>query len=256
MKTVDPNIPFDKFAREDLWALSSLRAFLFDEYRIIQDINKLPKVTVSLLLQFDRHMSAAEAARKITIVKHTSTAFSGIEEPLFHSQELLTELQFRGYPVPNGLIDARKKGDWIKAKKCLKEFRQNMKDFIANEGKIPEGVKDKSKSSHNLKNWNQILFCASPIGLETRVKGKMLSEQELIDKGLTKGNIFFLHKISFKGGFIDKTVFSEHNNLSQSVKRLNNSLREAFQLNEDPIIYNKDAKGFKASFKTETDLTE
>jgi hypothetical protein len=29
----DPNIHFDKFAREDLWALSSLRAFLFDEYR-------------------------------------------------------------------------------------------------------------------------------------------------------------------------------------------------------------------------------
>ena len=33
MKTKGPNIPFDKFAREDLWALSSLRAFLFDEYR-------------------------------------------------------------------------------------------------------------------------------------------------------------------------------------------------------------------------------
>ena len=62
MKTVDPNIPFDKFATEDLWALSSLRALLFDEYRITQDINKLPKVVVSLLLQFDRHMVAAEAA--------------------------------------------------------------------------------------------------------------------------------------------------------------------------------------------------
>jgi len=28
MKIKGPNIPFDKFAREDLWALSSLRAFL------------------------------------------------------------------------------------------------------------------------------------------------------------------------------------------------------------------------------------
>ena len=88
-------MPFDKFAREDLWALSSLRAFLFDEYRITQDIDKLPKVTVSLLLQFDRHMAAAEASGKITVVKHTDTAFAGIEEPLFHSQELLKELQFR-----------------------------------------------------------------------------------------------------------------------------------------------------------------
>ena len=94
MKTEGPNIHFDKFATEDLWALSSLRALLFDEYRITQDINKLPKVVVSLLLQFDRHMVAAEAAGKITIVKHTSTAFAGIEEPLFHSQQLLKELNF------------------------------------------------------------------------------------------------------------------------------------------------------------------
>ena len=57
MKTEDPNILFDEFANEDLWALSSLRAFLFNEYRITQDINKLPKVTVSLLLQFDRHIA-------------------------------------------------------------------------------------------------------------------------------------------------------------------------------------------------------
>ena len=88
MQTVDPNIPFDEFAIEDLWALSSLRAFLFDEYRITQDIDKLPKVTVSLLLQFDRHMAAAESTGKITIVTHTSNAFAGIEEPLFHSKDL------------------------------------------------------------------------------------------------------------------------------------------------------------------------
>ena len=76
MKIEGPNIHFDKFATEDLWALSSLRALLFDEYRITQDINKLPKVVVSLLLQFDRHMVAAEAAGKITIAKHTSVTNS------------------------------------------------------------------------------------------------------------------------------------------------------------------------------------
>ena len=131
-----------------------------------------------------------------------------------------------------------------------------MKTFIANEGKMPESVKKHSKSSNNLNSWNQVLFCALPRGLETRVKGKIFSEQELIDKGLTKGNISFLHKICIKAGFIDKNVFSEVTNLSQSVKRLNDSLREAFQLNEDPITYNNDAKGFKAYFKAETDLTE
>jgi len=256
LQSEDSKIPFDKFAAEDLWALSSLRAFLFDEYRTNPDLEKLPKIIASLILQFDRHIAAAEASGKINIVKYTRTAFAAIEEPLFQSQELLIELKFRGYPVPNGLIGSRKNGDWNKAEKYLKEFRNNMKAFIANEGKMPESVKKPSKSSHNLNSWSQVLFCALPRGLETSVKGKIFSEQELIDKGLTKGNISFLHKICINGGFIDKNVFSEVTNLSQSVKRLNDSLREAFQLNEDPITYNNDAKGFKAYFKTETDLTE
>ena len=42
MKKEGSKIFFDKFATEDLWALSSLRAFLFDEYRITQDRDKLP----------------------------------------------------------------------------------------------------------------------------------------------------------------------------------------------------------------------
>ena len=256
MKKEGSKIFFDKFATEDLWALSSLRAFLFDEYRITQDRDKLPEGTVSLLLQFDRHMEAAEATEKITVVKYTNTAFAGIEEPLFHSQQLLNELNFRGYPVPKGLIKAREEGNWSKAGEYLKKFRQNMESFIANEGKISEGVKDKSKSSHNLKNWNQVLFCALARGLETCVKGKILSEQELIDNGLSKRNISFLHKIALKNGFIDKTVFSEYKNLSLYVQRLNDSLREAFQLNENPIIYNENAKGYDASFETETDLAE
>ena len=184
MKVGDPKIPFDKFAIEDLWALSSLRAFLFDDYHVNPDLEKLPKTTVpmsnkikickdagckawkseymakkliqtqgskrvclvpcmdqcgggasvqlegdgevmklreidqvvylldfnagvcSLILQFDKHMAAAEALGKINIVKHTRTAFAAIEEPLFHSQDLLTELKFMRYPIPNDLIES------------------------------------------------------------------------------------------------------------------------------------------------------
>ena len=42
------NIPFDKFVTEDLWALSSLRAFLFDDYRVNSDLEKIPKITVPI----------------------------------------------------------------------------------------------------------------------------------------------------------------------------------------------------------------
>ena len=206
------NIPFDKFATEDLWTLSSLRAFLFDDYRVNSDLEKLPKITVpisnkikickgagckawkseymakklsqtqgsegvclvpcmgqcgggasvqlegdgevlklretdqvvylldfnagvsSLVLQFDQHMATAEALGKINIVKHTRAAFAAIEEPLFYSQDLLTELKFMGYPIPNGLIESIKNGDWSKAENYLKEFHNNMKTFIANVG--------------------------------------------------------------------------------------------------------------------------
>jgi len=211
------NIPFDKFATEDLWALSSLRAFLFDDYRVNLDLEKLSKITVpvsnkikickgagckawkseymakklsqtqgsegvclvpcmgqcgggasvqlesdgevlklretdqvvylldfnagvcSLILQFDKHMAAAEALGKINIVKHTRTAFAAIEEPLFYSHDLLTELKFMGYPIQNDLIESKKNGDWSKAENYLKEFRNNMKTFIANKGKMSEG---------------------------------------------------------------------------------------------------------------------
>jgi hypothetical protein len=44
-KNKDSKIPFDKFGKEDLWALSSLRAFLFDEYRTNPDSNVTPSVT-------------------------------------------------------------------------------------------------------------------------------------------------------------------------------------------------------------------
>ena len=208
MKFKNLNILFDKLATEDLWALSSIRVFLFDEYRTNPDIEKLPKNIVpmsnkikvckgagckawksedmakklsqtqgsedvclvpcmeqcgggasvqlegdgeilklretdqvayllyfnagvaSLALQFDQHMAAAEALRKINIVKYTRTDFAAIEEPLFYSHDLLTELKFMGYPIQNDLIESKKNGDWSKAENYLKEFHNNMKTFI------------------------------------------------------------------------------------------------------------------------------
>ena len=91
----------------------------------------------SLVLQFDQHMAAAEALGKINIVKHTRATFAAIEEPLFYSQDLLTELKFMRYPIPNGLIESRKNGDWSKVENYLKEFHNNMRIFISNKGKMP-----------------------------------------------------------------------------------------------------------------------
>ena len=71
---------FDKFAKEDLWALSSLRAFLFDEYRNAPYPEKLSPTIILLLQQFDRHMSAAQKAGKISIITFTNNAFAMVSQ--------------------------------------------------------------------------------------------------------------------------------------------------------------------------------
>ena len=139
-----PDINFDYFAIEDGWALAPLRVLLFDEYRRSIDslgnpnLDKTPRDTVSLIAQFDRHMRAAQRRGDIVAIDHTKDAFAGggLVEPIFRSQDLLRELKFRGYPVPDRLIDAIKNGDWPTVVKLLKEFQRNMKAFIANGGKF------------------------------------------------------------------------------------------------------------------------
>ena len=139
------NIPFDKFACEKLWALSSFKRFLFEEYPRSQNYSELKPNVASLILQFDRHIDAAIASGEITgPSKLTNSAFAGIEEPVYYSQKLLKEIKFRGYPVPEGLIEAREKGDWVTAVRLLQELHENMKGFIKSGGKI--GTPDQHKS--------------------------------------------------------------------------------------------------------------
>ena len=129
--------PFSDFADEDLWALSPLTAFLFDEFRqyLHTDIDKIPKPTFLLIYKFWRHMKAAGKSGKFKRTGfRTRNGFAQIDEPLFHSQELLKEIEFRRYPVPKGLIEAREEGDWIKAEKLLKIFHANMKVFVKHGG--------------------------------------------------------------------------------------------------------------------------
>ncbi|GEM_PF-6119410 len=142
--------PFKKFAVEDLWALSSLRAFLFDEYHqhFHKDPNKIPASTDALIDQFNRHMFAAVKSGRVTGAGlNTRDAFAMIDEPLYYSQELLKEIKFRGYPVPDGLIEARESGDWSTAEGLLKELHENMKDFVSSGGKMPKADNDPSPNT-------------------------------------------------------------------------------------------------------------
>lgn len=166
------------FAKEELWVLSGLRALLFEEYRPHQNFSKLSKATILQLQQLDRHLTAAEKSGAINIVTYTNTGLARIEEPAFLPQELLKVIKFRGYPVPDGLIEARDKGDWDKAEELLKKFHENMKVYVQCGGKIykdefekltkaddekskpptkpdanPEGTRDKLTFYHVGKTW-------------------------------------------------------------------------------------------------------
>ncbi len=154
---------------------------------------------------------------------------------------------------------------WIKSNKetifPMRHFPDDTEDVLMG---MLLGVKDKSTPEskdefppHSLKNWSQISFCAltEKACLEVSVDGKVFSESELTDKKFTKHNLSLLYQIVLKNGFFDKSAFPKDQNLNQSVKRLNKSLREIFEINKDSISYNQEAKGYKAAFQTEIDST-
>jgi hypothetical protein len=158
---------------------------------------------------------------------------------------------------------------WINDKKIISKFQSRgikiEEDLIEAMGKSStEPIEEKQKNSlpekegfppHQLNNWEQINFCAltEKACLEVGVDGESFSETELTDRKFSKKNLSFLYNIVLKDGFFDKDSFPNNKNVSQSINRLNISLRKIFKINKDPISYNQDAKGYKTAFETEID---
>jgi hypothetical protein len=144
----------------------------------------------------------------------------------------------------------------------IDETNQNspLEKSVGKVAKAEKVNKDKIQDfpRRQLSNWSQVSFCSliEKNCLETTINGEPFSESDLIDNGLSKGNLAFLSIIVYKNGFFDKSSFPKDKNLNQSVTRLNNSLQKVFKINQAPISYNTKALSYKAIFQTKSDSSD
>ena len=173
-----------------------------------------------------------------------------ISKGLHVDWELLRALKNRGMPLisPGDLSEKIRKI-------CESGQEQQAKISTTDSVEADKKPEDKHGFALKLKDWNQVKFFVLPkkAVFETYVDGNSFSVSDLTDNGLSKGHLAFLCEIVWKNGFFDKDSFPDKKNLSQSVIRLNEALQKTFKINDAPILFNQEAKGYIASFQTEAD---
>jgi hypothetical protein len=173
-----------------------------------------------------------------------------ISKGLHVDWELLRALKNRGMPLisPGDLSEKIRKI-------CESGQEQQAKISTTDSVEADKKPEDKHGFALKLKDWNQVKFFVLPkkAVFEIYVDGKSFSVSDLTDNGLSKGHLAFLCEIVWKNGFFDKDSFPDKKNLSQSVIRLNAALQKTFKINDAPILFNQEAKGYIASFQTEVD---
>ena len=173
-----------------------------------------------------------------------------ISKGLHVDWELLRALKNRGMPLisPGDLSEKIRKI-------CESGQEQQAKISTTDSVEADKKPEDKHGFALKLKDWNQVKFFVLPkkAVFEIYVDGNSFSVSDLTDNGLSKGHLAFLCEIVWKDGFFDKDSFPDKKNLSQSVIRLNEALQKTFKINDAPILFNQEAKGYIASFQTEVD---
>ena len=173
-----------------------------------------------------------------------------ISKGLHVDWELLRALKNRGMPLisPGDLSEKIRKI-------CESGQEQQAKISTTDSVEADKKPEDKHGFALKLKDWNQVKFFVLPkkAVFEIYVDGNYFSVSDLTDNGLSKGHLAFLYEIVWKNGFFDKDSFPDKKNLSQSVIRLNEALQKTFKINDAPILFNQEAKGYIASFQTEAD---
>ena len=173
-----------------------------------------------------------------------------ISKGLHVDWELLRALKNRGMPLisPGDLSEKIRKI-------CESGQEQQAKISTTDSVEADKKPEDKHGFALKLKDWNQVKFFVLPkkAVFEIYVDGNSFSVSDLTDNGFSKGHLAFLCEIVWKNGFFDKDSFPDKKNLSQSVIRLNEALQKTFKINDAPILFNQEAKGYIASFQTEAD---
>jgi hypothetical protein len=117
-------------AKEDFWGRGEFRRLLFaqtyaHEYPSLEYHKYNPEIE-AMTGEVDHRIDEGLDARRI---RRTDSG-------LVFGNEILAAIRFKDYPVPDGLIKARERGDWGKAERLLKKLQKNMKVYIQRGGKI------------------------------------------------------------------------------------------------------------------------
>ena len=163
------------------------------------------------------------------------------------------QLGFASSSPLSEVFDAMEKIDETNQNSPLEESTEKV-------SKAEKKNKDKIQGfpPRHIADWDQVSFYAliEKYCLEVYIDGELFSASDLTANGLSKGNLSFLIKIALKNGFFDKSSFPDDKNLNQSVTRLNTSLQKIFKINQAPISYNVQAKGYEATFQTKSDSSD
>jgi hypothetical protein len=116
-------------AKEDFWGRGEFRRLLFaqtyaHEYPLSIYHKYIPEIE-AMMREVDHRIEEGLEAGRIRLT----------DSGLVFGNDLLAEIRFKGYPVPDGLIEAGERGDWLVAERLLKDLRERMKEFVLNEGR-------------------------------------------------------------------------------------------------------------------------
>lgn len=117
-------------AKEDFWGRGEFRRLLFTqtyahEYPLAMYHKYDPEIE-AMMREVDHRIDEGLEAGRIKLT----------DSGLGFGNALLVEIRFKGCPVPDGLIEARERGDWDKTEKLLKKLQGNMRIYVQCGGKI------------------------------------------------------------------------------------------------------------------------
>lgn len=171
--------------------------------------------------------------------------------------DVLETLKFKGYPVPDGLIEAINDGKWEKAARLFKKLREGFLYFVEHD-ELPSADIEASRKEKEFfpapegTTWEDIRIVLTE---EARIKIIIKTKEQLfhLDKFKklipSKTSRDLLFEIIQAGGILDGSDLDEKTRkfLKQYISKLRKELKELFGIHEDPIKY-KGSREYKINF--------
>jgi len=289
------DVRFEKLVKADLWVKTEVHIALFGEtyskrYPSFIYHNYKPKLEEHLRT-VDIYIVGALATEKLKKYPHQGAKSLLIEnhgfdeyyenKDAYHGIDIYTDneikggkgvipksvlevLKFKGYPVPDGLIEAINDGKWEIASKSFKKLREGFLYFVEHD-ELPSGDIEASKKEKeffpapNGTKWSNVHFMLTnkiQIKIKINSKEKTFSWARLEKVFPREPSRNLLLRILRTGGMCDKSMLGDKNqeHLKQYVSNLRKELKELFNISENPIESAGGGGNYKTTFQTSSDL--